>query len=241
MNIVVTNDDGIYAEGIEVLSDVASEFGDVTVVAPRHPHSGCSHQMTFDGHLDSAHLGGNRHWIDGFPADCVRIALAEICPEVDLVVSGVNHGSNLGLDNFLSGTVAAAREATFFGLPAIAFSQYHRGLDDEVWAHARAMTRRLMKWLLADRLKPGHYWNVNFPVVREQDPEQLEIMEAKMDLSPLPNRYLPRENGYYYDGDYHARKHAPDSDVAACQAGKISVTLVRIVPVEAETTSAPVR
>ena len=86
MKIAVTNDDGIYAEGIDVLANVAAEFGDVTVIAPRHHHSGCSHQMTFDGHLDAADLGGKRYWIDGYPADCVRIALAEICPDVDLVL-----------------------------------------------------------------------------------------------------------------------------------------------------------
>ena len=227
MKIVVTNDDGIYAEGIGILAEAAEEFGEVTVVAPRHHHSGCSHQMTFDGHLDAADLGGKRHWINGFPADCVRIALAEICPDVDLVISGVNHGSNLGLDNFLSGTVAAAREATFFGLPAIAFSQYHRGLNEEVWNHTRVMTRRLLKFLLDGKLKPGCYWNVNFPVVTE-DPAAIEVVEARMDLTPLPNKYLPRDDGYFYKGDYHARKFAPDTDVAACQAGKIPITLVPV-------------
>ncbi len=228
MKIVVTNDDGIYSEGIDVLAAVASEFGDVTVVAPRHPHSGCSHQMTFDGHLDASDLGHRRHWIDGFPADCVRVALAEICPDVDLVVSGINHGSNLGLDNYLSGTVAAAREATFFGLPSIAFSQYHRGLDSGVWDSARFLTRRIMKWLLQDRLRAGHYWNINFPIVGGTDPADIEIVTARMDMCPLPNRYLPRENGYYYDGDYHGRHFEPDTDVAACLAGHVAATLVEV-------------
>ena len=163
MKIVVTNDDGINAEGIAVLAKVAAEFGDVTVVAPKNHHSGCSHQMTFDGHLDALQLRPDRHWIDGYPADCVRVALAEICPKADLVVSGINHGSNLGLDNYLSGTVAAAREATFFGLPSIAFSQYHKGLDEQVWANAEVLARRAMAHLLDGKLQNGHYWTVKFP------------------------------------------------------------------------------
>ena len=228
MKIAVTNDDGIYAEGIDVLANVAAEFGDVTVIAPRHHHSGCSHQMTFDGHLDAADLGGKRYWIDGYPADCVRIALAEICQDVDLVLSGINHGSNLGLDNYLSGTVAAAREATFFGLPAIAFSQYHRGLNEEVWGYAKIMTRRLLGYLVDGKLKSGCYWNVNFPVVQQQDPNEIEIVEAKMDLTPLPNQYLPRDDGYFYKGDYHARKYAMGTDVAVCQSGRIPITLIPV-------------
>ena len=137
MKILVTNDDGIDAQGIFHLERIAREVGEVVVVAPRDHYSGCSHQMTFEGQLDSRRVAAGRYWVDGFPADCVRIGLSHLCADADVVLSGINHGGNLGLDNYLSGTVAAAREATFFGLPAIAISQYHRGLSEEVWESLR--------------------------------------------------------------------------------------------------------
>ncbi|MGI9517925.1 MAG: 5'/3'-nucleotidase SurE [Pirellulaceae bacterium] len=226
MKILVTNDDGIDAQGISILADVARQFGDVTVVAPRYHHSGCSHQMTFEGQLDTQRVDEGRFWVDGYPSDCVRLALAHLCDHVDLVLSGVNHGSNLGLDNFISGTVAAAREATFFGLPAIAVSQYHRGLDDDVWEAARVLTRRSLEYVLDGRLRNSHYWNVNFPIVGERDPELIEIGEGVLDRAPLPADYSPNLTGYMYEGDYHARDYSPGTDIDLIQRGHVAMTLV---------------
>ncbi len=231
MKILVTNDDGIDARGIQVLASVAREFGHITVVAPKLHYSGCSHQMTFEGHLDAHNIGDGQFWIDGFPADCVRIGLAHLCPDVDLVVSGVNHGANLGLDNYLSGTVAAAREATFFGLPSIALSQYHRGLTDESWAQSKIMARRVLQHLLDGRIQPGHYWNVNFPNLdRDADAETICMSECEMDRTPLPNDYVPNELGFLYEGDYHGRNFRPDTDVDRCMRGEITMTLFQTGP-----------
>lgn len=228
MKILVSNDDGIDADGIDILTDVAREFGEVVVVAPLKHHSGCSHQMTFEGHIDAHRVAENRHWVDGFPADCVRLALAKICPDADLVVSGINHGSNLGLDNYLSGTVAAAREATFWGKPAIAFSQYHRGLSATTWEKARTMTRRVIEYLIEGKLIPAAYWNVNFPLAEDNsDPESASVVECPLDRTPLPNDYTPNERGYTYDGDYHARRYESDTDIDVCMRGNISATLIR--------------
>jgi 5'-nucleotidase len=227
MKFLVTNDDGIDSDGIGVLSEVAAEFGEVIVVAPLRHHSGCSHQMTFEGHIDAHRVSANRFWVDGFPADCSRLALAQICPDPDVVLSGINHGSNLGLDNYLSGTVAAAREATFWGKPAIAFSQYHRGLSRHSWEMARIMTRRVLAYLLDGRTTPGTYWNVNFPSPdRNEDPSGVPIIECPLDRTPLPNDYSPNERGYTYDGDYHARKYLAGTDVDICMKGSISATLI---------------
>ncbi len=229
MKILITNDDGIDADGLAALCKVAGDFGELTVVAPKQHYSGCSHQMTFEGNLDAHHIGNNRHWVDGFPADCVRIALAHICPEVDLVISGINHGANLGLDNFLSGTVAAAREATFFNIPSIALSQYNRGLSAEVWSKASVMARRSIEHVISGRLRAGHYWNVNFPCLdndQNADPESIEFVECPLDRTPLPNDYVMNELGYTYDGDYHGRDYKPGTDVAICMQGNISLTLI---------------
>ena len=229
MKILITNDDGIDADGIQVLNEVAAEFGETMVVAPKHHQSGCSHQMTFEGHLEAEQRADNRWWVDGFPADCVRVGISTLLPDVDLVLSGINHGSNLGLDNFLSGTVAAAREATFFGLPAIAFSQYHRGIDQAVWDAAKVMTRRVIKQAIdGDRLVPGSYWNVNFPIVGDRSPDAIDVCEAPLDLCPLPNTYQRTESGFEYTGDYHARLKFDGTDVSKCHSGLISMSLIQV-------------
>ncbi len=234
MKILVTNDDGIDAEGIAILTEAAQDFGDVTVVAPRQHHSGCSHQMTFEGQLETCSVGDDKFWVDGFPADCVRLALAQLCADVDLVLAGVNHGSNLGLDNFISGTVAAAREATFFGLPAIALSQYHRGLNREVWKAARVLTRRALEYLLDGRIRKSHYWNVNFPIVGERDPETIGISEGALDHAPLPSDYSPNLTGYMYEGDYHARDYSTGTDIDLIQRGNVAMTLINTLAGSAE-------
>lgn len=229
MKILVTNDDGVDAEGILTLCDVCREFGDVTVVAPMRHHSGCSHQMTFEGQLNTHRLADGRYWVDGFPADCSRIGLAHLCRDAELVVSGINHGANLGLDNYLSGTVAAAREATFFGKPAIALSQYHRGLSEETWKQARVMARRTLQFLLDGRICPGQYWNVNFPLSGNGFcPDSVELVQCELDRTPLPNDYTPNERGYTYDGDYHARQYQPGTDVDVCMKGNISLSRVEV-------------
>ena len=227
MKILVTNDDGIDAQGIGHLERIAREFGEVVVVAPKHHQSGCSHQITFEGHLEAQGVDGDRHWIDGFPADCVRIGLAHFCPDADLVLAGINHGANLGLDNFLSGTVAAAREAAFFDLPAIAISQYHRGLSDCVWEQAEQMARRAVLHLLDGKLQSGHYWNVNLPCLTpEVDTQDVTMVECPLDRSPLPADYSKNENGFSYEGIYHQREHKPGTDVSLCKAGNVTMTLI---------------
>ena len=124
MKLLITNDDGFSAPGIQLLANVAAEFGQVTVVAPACQQSGISHRITFENPLNLVEKGTNAYSVDGTPADCVRVALSLWEGEFDCVLSGINDGANLGVDIYYSGTVAAAREATFFGLRSIAFSQY---------------------------------------------------------------------------------------------------------------------
>src|SRR6516162_8079498 len=107
MKFLLTNDDGIDAEGLAALAEAAAPLGTIVCVAPDSHHSGCGHRVTTDRPLRVRPLGDNRWSLDGTPADCVRVALAHVAPDVDWVLSGVNHGSNLGVDVFHSGTVAA--------------------------------------------------------------------------------------------------------------------------------------
>ena len=125
MRILVTNDDGWDAPGLAALKTLAGQIGDVYVLAPRDPHSYAGHRVTTDGPLVLTETGAREFTLSGTPADCVRVAIATLFPEIDWVLAGINRGGNLGADLFTSGTVAAAREAALLGRPAIAVSQVH--------------------------------------------------------------------------------------------------------------------
>src|SRR5262249_26291514 len=124
MRFLLTNDDGVDAPGLKVLFVAAEPLGDAVVVAPAEHHSGCSHQVTTRQPLRVAEHAARRFAVDGTPADCVRVALHALAPAAEWVLSGINAGGNLGADVYVSGTVAAAREAVLHGRPAVAVSQY---------------------------------------------------------------------------------------------------------------------
>jgi 5'-nucleotidase len=123
MNILLTNDDGIQSEGINILYDVLSKSHNVYIIAPDKEKSACSSAITVKSPIIIKKIAGNKYSVNGFPSDCVNIGLnGEIIPEVDLVISGINHGPNVGNDIHFSGTVAGARIAYIFGFPGIALS-----------------------------------------------------------------------------------------------------------------------
>src|SRR5262249_57858395 len=122
MKLLLTNDDGVFAPGLEALAEAAAELGEVLVVAPASHLSGCGHRVTTHGPIRVEQVAPGRVAVDGTPGDCVRVALHDLMPDADWVLSGINHGGNLGADVHHSGTVAAAREAVLHGRPAIALS-----------------------------------------------------------------------------------------------------------------------
>ena len=123
MNILCSNDDGVFAAGLDVLVRAASRLGDVTVVAPDREQSATSHSLTMHRPLRPVRVGERRHQVDGTPTDCVMLAIEALMPErPDWVLSGINHGMNMGEDVLYSGTVAAAMEGLVLGVPSIAFS-----------------------------------------------------------------------------------------------------------------------
>lgn len=129
MHILVSNDDGYRAPGIQALARAMRRFGRVTVVAPEHNHSGASNSLTLNRPLTVEHMSGdNLYVVSGTPSDCVHVALTGLLDATpDLVVSGINCGANMGDDTMYSGTVAAAIEGHLFGIPSIAFSQTDKG------------------------------------------------------------------------------------------------------------------
>jgi len=185
LSVLLTNDDGIDAVGLRSLYDALDEYADVTVVAPADDQSAVGRQLSNDVAVREHDLG---YAIDGTPADCVVAGLEALCPEVDAVVSGCNKGANLGAYVLgRSGTVSAAVEAAFFGVPAIAASLYVPGGGDVPWQQqatdpeafrnaTRASTYLLRHALDAGVFERAGYLNLNAPLAHpEAPPAPIEI------------------------------------------------------------------
>src|SRR5215212_11971195 len=136
MKFLVTNDDGIDAAGLQALIRAAEHLGDSVIVAPAGPQSGVSHAVTWREGVRIEPRGENRFAIHGTPADCTRLGLLHLIPEAQWILSGINHGANLGADVYYSGTVAAVREAVLHGWPGIAVSHYRRTGIEFDWKRA---------------------------------------------------------------------------------------------------------
>jgi len=162
MKILVSNDDGYLATGINVLTDALSEIADVVVVAPDRNRSAASNSLTLHDPLRVSKVGENRYKVNGTPSDCVHLALTGFLDEEpDLVVSGINHGANLGDDVIYSGTVAAATEGRFLGLPTIAVSLVGDKLKH--FDTAARVATELVQRLERDPLPSEFIFNVNGP------------------------------------------------------------------------------
>lgn len=229
MKLLLTNDDGIDAAGLQALLAAARGVGEAVVVAPGGPQSGVSHAVTTGTAVRFEARGPGRFAVAGTPADCVRVGLHRLCPDAAWVLSGINHGGNLGADVHYSGTVAAVREAVLHGWPGVALSHYRaRGAEFD-WPRAAGRAARVLADLLARPPVPGAFYNVNLPHVAPGGPEP-EVVFCPLDPRPLPLSYRHEEGGLlYYDGEYHARDRVPGADVDVCFGGRIAVTLVRLL------------
>lgn len=223
MKIVLTNDDGIDAPGLQVAFKCLQNLGGILVVAPEQGQSGVGHRITTKTAIVVNKVAVNRFSVQGTPADCTRIALKSIARDTDWVIAGINPGANLGSDVYNSGTVAAAREAAILGCRAIAISQYvarNRQIDWEVTGyHAEPVLRKLLNQALDN----GCFWNVNLP-----HPLTFESKPGHRfcDLDTHPHKYSYRKEGnaYLYEGTIHERPRDSGKDVAVCFGGQISIT-----------------
>lgn len=228
LRFLLTNDDGVDAPGLAAMADAASEFGESIIVAPHVELSGCSHRVTVDRPLELQELGAGRYRLDGTPADCVRVALAHLELEVDYVLAGVNPGGNLGADVWISGTVAAVREAALWKVPGIAVSQYRRSREPVDWLRATAWTRNVLRELLATKLPAGAFWNVNLPDpprdATGREAQEPTLVRCPLDAGRLDVRYESVGERVLYRGRYQDRPRTPGCDVEQCFAGAIAVT-----------------
>ncbi len=225
--ILCTNDDGIYASGLEVLARVAGELGSVTLVAPDRQQSASSHSLTLHRPLRLTETAPDSYVVNGTPTDCVLLAVSQLYEEApDLVLSGVNHGPNMGEDVLYSGTVAAAMEATILGIPAVAIS--YAGDDEGRVEGYEAILRSLLRDLLEHRdFPPETFFNVNLPDRPAAEVEGVRVtsLGRRIYLDSLTRSRDPRGREYFWIGGGESRwRGREDSDFRAVQAGYVSLT-----------------
>jgi 5'-nucleotidase len=231
MKYLLTNDDGIFAPGLAALEEAVRGLGEAVTVAPDQHLSGCSHQVNAGRPLKLLEVEPGRFSLDGTPADCTRIGLKHLAPETQWVLSGINDGGNLGVDVFMSGTVAAVREAAWHFVRGIAFSQYRKRRIEFDWPALVPLVKRVLSDLLESPLERGAFWNVNLPDLqadgRKPIPaEEIEIVYCPLNPHPLPTIFDVRENAYHYKGIYAERHRDQGTDVDVCFSGKVAVTKI---------------
>jgi 5'-nucleotidase len=228
LKIVLTNDDGIDAAGLQILQQCVQNNGLVVIVAPAQPQSGIAHRVTTRSAIRVEQLATNKFSVDGTPADCVRLALKKIAPDAHWLIAGINPGANLGSDVYNSGTVAAAREAAILGYRSIAISQYIAKDQEVDWHITGHHAEPVLKMLMDRDLARSHFWNVNLPhpLVKEAE---IAFKYCPLDTHPHKYDFIRNENEYSYSGSIHERPRDPGTDVAVCfDEKKIAITQIAV-------------
>lgn len=230
MRILLTNDDGIFAPGLAAIYKQLVHLGDVTVVAPTDSQSGASHSVTFFEPLACSKVDlkdlFTGYGVQGSPADCVKLAAMQLLDEpIDLVVAGINNGANVGINVYYSGTVAAAMEAAFLGIPSVAISlAAERRMDfDEAAEYGIAVLEALTP------LAGGDVINVNIPRLSHGRPKGLRVVPQA--TGGFHEFYIPQKNGdsdtlFQLAGGDHRPEETP-TDTTTLVKGYITVTPLR--------------
>mgnify|MGYP001440259530 CR=1 FL=1 len=224
MRILVTNDDGIQSEGIDVLVDALVSLGDVYAVAPEVEASASGHALTLRRPLRIRKVSKQRYGVDGTPTDCVNVAVSQILKTVpDLVVSGINKGWNLGDDVTYSGTVAGALEGVLLGAPALAVSQQRvRGAFD--FKQAARIAKHLAGIVLQNGLPPRTFLNVNVPHQRARG-VKVTSQAKRNHRTSVAEAFDPRRQAYYWIDEAKLEWEADgSSDYEMVRDGWISIT-----------------
>lgn len=230
MKILISNDDGIYAEGIQTLSAAMREIADVTVVAPDRNRSGASNSLSLSRPIRLKEIAPQEISVEGTPTDCVHIAVTGLLEEQpDMVLSGINAGANLGDDVWYSGTVAAAMEGRFLGFPAVAFSLTGEALTHYDTGARVAMS--LVRQLINDPLPPATILNVNIPDVPFEALEGFEVtrLGTRHCAEPTIKQMDPRGAPIYWIGPAGKEEDAGEgTDFHAIKNNKVSITPLRV-------------
>lgn len=233
MRILLTNDDGVYAPGLEVLERIARTLSDdIWIVAPMEEQSGAGHSLTLSRPLRVRKHGEKHYSVSGTPTDAVMMAIGHLMQDQrpDLVLSGVNRGANLGEDVTYSGTVSAAMEGAISGVRSIALSQVYsrEGLGDAIpFEAAEAWGERVVRALLAQPGRARTLVNVNFPALPADAIRGIKVARQgfhQVDRTRIVRGTDPRGYDYFWFGLDHSDSAPEDSDLAAVAEGYISVT-----------------
>lgn len=235
MLILVSNDDGFFSDGIQILARALRDLGEVWMVAPDREQSASGHSLTLHRPLRVKRIDKkpNEFMVDGTPTDCVNIGINKILPrKPDLVVSGINRGANLGDDVTYSGTVSAALEAVLLGVPAIAMSAVPDQQTDELRYEAAAdYAKFLAGEVLKHKLAPGTLLNVNVPSETKMGERKSVLcrMGKRVYSDVVEEKLDPRGRPYYWiGGSKVGSKVEPGTDVEAAAQLRISLTPVQL-------------
>ena len=219
--LLVTNDDGVHAAGLAALAAALEDLGEVHVLAPEREQSACGHALTLHRPLSVHRWGERRHSVNGTPSDCVNLGVLGFLPERPvLVVSGVNHGSNLGDDVTYSGTVSAAMEGTLLGVPSIAVSL----VEGDEFADAARVARQVAMRVLVSGLPPMTLLNVNVPAGVPKG-VRLTRLGHRVYSGKIVEQADPRGRAHYWIGAGPPEWEALDgTDMGAVHEAYASVT-----------------
>lgn len=228
MHILLSNDDGVYADGINTLALALSDLAKVTIVAPDRNRSAVSNSLTLEAPLRAKALNPNTIMVQGTPTDSVHLALSELLDEKpDLVISGINHGANLGDDVLYSGTVAAATEAFFLGIPAIAVSL----VGEQYFDTAANFIRQLVRNFDKAPFPSGEILNINVPDLPEEDIQGVEVtcLGQRHHAENMIKAQDPRGEDVYWIGPPGEKEIAGEgTDFYAIEHNKISLTPLKV-------------
>ena len=230
MKILLSNDDGYLAPGLKALADVLGDLAEVTVVAPERNRSGASNSLTLDLPLRAKTADNGFVYVDGTPTDCVHLAITGLLQEEhDMVIAGINAGANLGDDVLYSGTVAAATEGRFLGLPAIALSMDSH--DPQHYSTGARVARELVSHLQNDPLPTDSIINVNIPDLPYEALKgyQTTRLGYRHRAEPVVRDVDPRGREIYWVGPAGLEQDAgPGTDFYAIREGYVSVTPIQV-------------
>ena len=230
--ILVTNDDGMFAPGIKALVNITKTFGEVVVVAPDSPQSGQGHAITIEHpiRLNLVDLFGDHikaYECSGTPVDCVKLAKNVLLKgrEIDLCVSGINHGSNASINIIYSGTMSAAMEASLEGIPSIGFSLLNYSFDAD-FSQCTEYLRHIIQNVLDQGMMDCQLLNVNIPDLSKNDIKGIKV--CRQGPGRWEEEFMqgtdPRGQHYYWlTGKFTIDDHSPDTDIHALSEGYISI------------------
>ena len=230
MRILLSNDDGYQARGLNLLAQGLADIAQIVVVAPDRNRSGASNSLTLETPLRVEQVAANVYYVNGTPTDCVHVAITGLLDhEPDMVISGINHGANLGDDVLYSGTVAAAMEGRFLGLPALAVSLV---LDQgQYFASALSVVRRMLEHIQREPLPRDTILNINVPDLPEDKIQGIRSTRLgfRHKSEPVVKAFDPKGNPVYWVGPAGPSQDAGlGTDFHAIANNYVSVTPIKI-------------